>query len=420
MTLAPVLLLAPFVVAFAVWAIASRFGDDHAARLRFPMQLVLALVLVRVLWIERHTAVQAGVAGGVWLGVMLCLWWIRLPKDREPSPHIEAGLFGLQGALWLCVLAPTAPGLMIGFCAAGVCLTIFVDVGGSGSERVFRCHRVADALGIAAVVVWLLWSSDVTVAHIRAAQGSEDALLSRIGGFGAATWLLGLLCTALLFRATAAVLTCGSSRARWLVTVAALGATAFGFARLLTPGKVAVLIVACAAGVLCGLALTRWHLVGVVSARLHRGVRLCGLFIAGINQWVFSTVLLQAPVVAVDACARVLKLLAGGDIQRYVAIGVAGLAALVFMTTRPASPATLEIESDGLIIRAAASRGALSSSRLLYDYDFDGDEQFDRVGVGPHAAFVYAVPGTYSVSVTIRDPFWHTSKTLRTKVTVRR
>ncbi|MDX2021878.1 MAG: hypothetical protein SF187_16695 [Deltaproteobacteria bacterium] len=420
MTPAPVLLLAPFLVAFAVWASAQSFADRQIARLRFPMQMVLTLVLARVLWAAPCTAWQVGAAVVVWLGAGVCFWWTRLPSQGEPSAHVDAGLFGLQGAAWLCVLAPTAAGVITGFCAAGVCLTVFSDVRGAGSDRVFRFHRLADALGIASLLVWLLWTSDLTVAHIRSAQASDDALLSRIAGFAAATWLLGLLCAALAFRAAAAVFACGPVRARWLATVVALGASTFGFGRLFAPAQVAPLILACAVGVVCAFALSRSRVVGVVGARLYRGLRLCGAFIAGINQWVLSTVLLQAPVVFVDACARVLKLLAGGDIQRYVAIGVAGLAALVFMTTRPAAPSTLQIEADGLIIRAAAARGPLSSSRLLYDYDFDGDEQFDRVGVGPHAAFVYAVPGTYSVSVTIRDPFWHTSRTLRAKVTVKR
>jgi hypothetical protein len=329
-------------------------------------------------------------------------------------------LFGLQGALWLCVFASTASGLISGFCIAGVGLTVFANVGGAGSERVFLFHRAADGLAIAALLVWQLWPTDLMVAHIETAQGHDEALLSPIAGFAAGTWLLLLLSAALGFRVLAAALACVPAPASVLVVIATVIVSTYGFARFFQPGKAAALVLVCAlagGGAWAGLHVRTF---GLASTRLANGARFVGLFVAGFHQWIFSTVILQAPVVAVDACARVLKLLAGGDIQRYVAVGVVGLAALVFAATRPPAPDELDIQIDGLTVRAAAARGVESSSRLLYDYDFDGDEQLDRVGVGPQAAFVYPAPGAYSVSVTIRDPFWHTSKTLRAKVNVQR
>lgn len=412
--------LTPFLVAFALWGSQQGQRRGWAMRLCLPAQALLGLLLAQAVWgTANHVAwIDICAASFVWLCVSVCLWWLRASSESDGSDI--AGLFGLQGALWLCVLASTATGLVAGFCVAGVSLTVFLNVGGAGSERVFWFHRAADALAVTALLVWLLWPTDLVVAHIKAAQGNDDALLSPIAGLTASTWLWLLLSCALAFRGLAAAVACAAARAPVLAVVVALVISTFGFTRLFPAVNAVVLVLACVLGVCGAWALLRWRALGLVSLRLYNGVRLSGLFIAGINQWVFSTVLLQAPVVVVDACARLLKLLAGGDIQRYVAIGVAGLAALVFVATRPASPATLSIQVDGLTIRAVAARGALSSSRLLYDYDFDGDEQFDRVGVGPQAAFVYAVPGSYSVSVTIRDPFWHTSKTLRAKVNVRR
>ena len=443
-----VLPLVSCALAFLSWAIAQSRPRPWLAKAALATQACFALylgyLLVLVLIVGDSLSIESGVqdAAGVWLnvgglfvesafelrapqflgavlvllGTSASLWWSRTESARVSS------LLGLQGSLWLCLLGTDLPVAAAGFIIAGYLLprvqasavSLPTAVGVPG------LHRTADGFAMSAILVWLIWSPLLAIrSTLKLQLDTDDSVMLPIAGMSASAWMSLLLSLALVARVAGAF----APRPRTRVSVvmgAMVALQSCHWASTMVPGRFAVALVSSS---VLGLALSYFLGTFFATTRLlpaiHKGFRGCGWVVSGMARWVFSGVLLQAPVVVVDVCARAIKLVAGGDIQRYVAIGIIGLAALVFVATRPATPAALTIQTDGLRIRANAQRGALSSARLLYDYDFDGDEQIDRASVGPSAGFTYAAAGTYSISVTVHDPFWHTQKTLRAKVQVK-
>lgn len=436
------------VLAALSWALEQSRPRAWLAKAALASQLCFALylgyLLVSVFVAGKSPASQAGIhdAAGVWIsvaelfvesafelrltqglgcvivliGTSACLWWSR------HDDAVVSSLLGLQGSLWLCLLGTDLPVSLAGFVLAGYILPriqygttlLPTPVGIPG------LHRTADGFAVSAVLVWLIWSPVLERnSALKLLVETDDSVMFPIAGMTACIWLVLLLSLALVVRVVAAFAT--RVRTRVSVFSAALVAlTSCHWACRLVPGRfVAVFVFALFLGFVVSFLMGTFVACTRILPSIHKGARSFGWVIAGIVRWGFAGVLLQAPVVTVDACSRLIKLFAGGDIQRYVAIGIIGLAALVFVATRPAAPSAITIQTDGLRIRAEAQRGTLSSRRLLYDYDFDGDEQIDRASVGPSAGFTYAAAGTYSLSVTIRDPFWHTQKTLRAKVQVK-
>jgi hypothetical protein len=60
-----------------------------------------------------------------------------------------------------------------------------------------------------------------------------------------------------------------------------------------------------------------------------------------------------------------------------------------------------------------------SGTPLEYEFDFDEDGTPDRHGPAPTAHFVYEGSGTYTIRVTIRDPRWPSTTTLKQKVSIK-
>lgn len=423
----PALPAMAFVVAMVVWALAHSARRDLTNKVAVVAQATLGIYVAYVgvlafltkgglhnasgvwlsvgdLFVEASFALQAPAAIAlfvVWFVTSLCLW------SRKQN---VASLLALQGSLWLCALATDLPVTLAGFTLAGFVL-----------PNARAIHRAADALALAAAVVWLLWSPVLSLTDITAlAQNADETVLAPIVGLTAWQWLALLLCLALFLRAFAAFVVWPAHRGSLAAGALVVGQSAL-WAWMLVPQNLRFFVVGFVfLGVAFAYGTHKFAAVPRLISLAARAMRGIGLIVNGVQRWVFAGVLLQAPVVIIDASARVLKLLAGGDIQRYAAIGLLGLAGLFFVSTRPAAPGALTVKADGLRVVAVAVRGTASASKLLYDYDFDGDDQIDRVAAGPSAGFTYAAPGTYSISVIIRDPFWHTKRTLHAKVKVKK
>ena len=441
----PALPAMAFVVAMMVWALPHSQWRDLATKVTFVAQAFVGIYVIYLCVLAFLTSGGLHDASGVWLSVgdlfveasfalqppaaitlfvvwfvtSLCLWWRR---------ESAASLLALQGSLWLCALATDLPVTLAGFTLAGFVLP-HAQFAASSSLSSSPCrpydaraiHRAADALALTAAVVWLLWVPSLSSTDITAlAQDADETVLAPIVGLTAWQWLALLLCLALFLRTFAAFASWRAHRVSLAAGVLVVGQSGL-WAWMLVPHHLRFVVVGfIGLGVAFAYGSQKFAAVTRLLSLLARSMRGIGLIVNGLQRWVFAGALLQAPVVIVDACARVLKLIAGGDIQRYAAIGLLGLAGLFFVSTRPAAPGALTVKADGLRVVAVAVRGTASASKLLYDYDFDGDDQIDRLAAGPSADFTYAAPGTYSISVMIRDPFWHTKRTLHAKVRVKK
>jgi hypothetical protein len=443
-----VLLVASFVMALIAWAVQLRRPRGAIVGVAFVYQALVGLYFAYLgVTLFRSSGPMPQESGlidsmGVWLGVgdlavgsplelhasqllgcVLVYVGTCASLWRSRNSHARLSpLLGLQVSLWLCLLATSLPFSLSGFILAGYFLqqaqlgtvTLPMPVGVNG------VHRTADAFAMSAVLMWLMWSPSVlTTSVLQLQTAGDDSVLVPVAGFVASSWLVLMLSLSLAARSLAASSLRPFNRSSVISGLLVVSVSAY-WACSIVPGRLRLFVIS---GALLGLvlpSLLRSHFVSTrVSPLFHRTLRWTGLVVSGTARWGFAGFLLQAPVVAIDACARLLKLFAGGDIQRYVAIGVIGLAGFMYVATRPAAPGSLDIQTDGLRVRADARRGSLSSARLIYDYDFDGDQQIDRAAAGPVAGFSYSAAGTYSVSVIIRDPFWHTQRTLSAKVMVK-
>jgi PKD domain len=107
-----------------------------------------------------------------------------------------------------------------------------------------------------------------------------------------------------------------------------------------------------------------------------------------------------------------------GDVQRYLAVFAVGIVALFYLATRPPEPSLL-VTVDGMHVTVDASKGATAGRALDYEFDFDEDGRPDKDGDRPTASFSYEGRGTYTIRVTVRDPRWSTSNTVKHRVSIK-
>jgi hypothetical protein len=142
-----------------------------------------------------------------------------------------------------------------------------------------------------------------------------------------------------------------------------------------------------------------------------------GLYLV-VDRVLIDRLLVHGSVLVVDASGRLARLFQAGDPQRYIAAFAIGIAALIYIASRPAKPDELKVTVEGAAVDADASRGA-AGQNLLYGFDFDGDGLFDRQGRNAKERFVYEGSGRYTIKVVIKDPRWGTVTSLQKRVTIR-
>jgi NADH-quinone oxidoreductase subunit L len=117
----------------------------------------------------------------------------------------------------------------------------------------------------------------------------------------------------------------------------------------------------------------------------------------------------------VDRTGRIARRLQNGNLQQYIVLFVAGLAAIVFLATAPPQrlvmdPARVARVGETVALSAEVP-GSTEGRRLLYAWDFDGDGKWDAQGPEPRTTHVFERPGRYQVVVKILDPRFNSTTT---------
>jgi NADH-quinone oxidoreductase subunit L len=142
-----------------------------------------------------------------------------------------------------------------------------------------------------------------------------------------------------------------------------------------------------------------------------------GLFLF-VDRILIDKVLVHGTALVIDIASRVARTFQVGDVQRYLAVFAVGIVALFYLATRPPEPSLL-VTVDGMHVTVDASKGATAGRALDYEFDFDEDGRPDKDGDRPTASFSYEGRGTYTIRVTVRDPRWSTSNTVKHRVSIK-
>jgi NADH-quinone oxidoreductase subunit L len=120
----------------------------------------------------------------------------------------------------------------------------------------------------------------------------------------------------------------------------------------------------------------------------------------------------------VDLGGRICRFFQAGDVQRYLAVFVIGLAAMVWLAARPAEPEDIQIKVEGHVATVTLVDPEAASGNLKYRFDFDGDGTPDRESASPSATWIYGGPDRYTLVITIEDARWHTERVLKREIEV--
>jgi NADH-quinone oxidoreductase subunit L len=137
-----------------------------------------------------------------------------------------------------------------------------------------------------------------------------------------------------------------------------------------------------------------------------------------VDRILIDQVLVHGAALVVDIGARIARTFQVGDVQRYLAAFAVGLVALFYLATRPPEPSLL-VTVDGMHVTVDAGRGSPPGRAFVYEFDFDEDGRIDKSDERPSASFSYEGQGTYTIRVTVRDPRWSTSNTVKHRVSVK-
>jgi hypothetical protein len=146
--------------------------------------------------------------------------------------------------------------------------------------------------------------------------------------------------------------------------------------------------------------------------------RLAQLLFRVVDRVLIDKVLVEGLGGLVDVFGRIARFFQVGDAQRYMAVFAIGVAALVFFASRPPTPNDLKVSVEGLSVQVDGRRpGRPSARELKYSFDFDdGREETQTV---PEVRHSYRQPGRYTIRLTVTDPRWGTSSSVKQKVEVR-
>jgi NADH-quinone oxidoreductase subunit L len=126
------------------------------------------------------------------------------------------------------------------------------------------------------------------------------------------------------------------------------------------------------------------------------------------DRFAIDGVLVTGSAVVVGLVGRLVRVLQNGDVQRYLAAMVIGLAAILWFGSRP--PSTLIGKADQFapdLVHFDASVAAAGTARdLTYEWDFDDDGKFDARTSTPLEDHTYPTPGVYTVRLKVTDQRW--------------
>jgi len=144
---------------------------------------------------------------------------------------------------------------------------------------------------------------------------------------------------------------------------------------------------------------------------------LCRITFQVIDRILIDKILVGTGAFLADLAGRAFRFVQAGDVQRYLAVFAIGLAVLVWVAARPASPDEVLLKVQGTTV--TASLDGPRDSALTYSFDFDGDGTPDREGPNPNATWTYSGPDRYTVTIVIQDSRWHTRRTIKRDVEIR-
>jgi NADH-quinone oxidoreductase subunit L len=139
-----------------------------------------------------------------------------------------------------------------------------------------------------------------------------------------------------------------------------------------------------------------------------------------VDRIIIDKILVEGSAAVVGAVGSLARSLQVGDGQRYMAVFAVGVAALVYLSTRPATPDALKVTVNGMAVVVDAHRdGKAQQQTLDYTFDFGDETKPAAPGITPSAHHTYARPGAYTIRVDVKDPRWGTSGSVKQKVEVR-
>jgi NADH-quinone oxidoreductase subunit L len=138
-----------------------------------------------------------------------------------------------------------------------------------------------------------------------------------------------------------------------------------------------------------------------------------------VDRILIDKILVGGPAALTSFFGRIARGFQRGNGQAYMAWFAIGAAVLVYFSTRPALSGDLRIATSGLDVDVDARRGAKASQQPLeYEFDFDNDGKPEVTGTSAQAHHTYPRPGSYKLSITVRNPAWGTKRTEVTRIEV--
>ncbi len=146
---------------------------------------------------------------------------------------------------------------------------------------------------------------------------------------------------------------------------------------------------------------------------------LCRLLFQIVDRILIDRILIGGWAFLADLVGRVFRVFQAGDVQRYLAVFVIGLALLVWTAARPAAPDEVRVMVEDNTVMVSLVDAEASGGNLTYSFDFDGDGTADRQGKSPSATWTYSGPDRYTVSIIIEDSRWHTRRIIKREIEIR-
>jgi NADH-quinone oxidoreductase subunit L len=159
------------------------------------------------------------------------------------------------------------------------------------------------------------------------------------------------------------------------------------------------------------------ELYGVIIIRPLQAF--CRIVFQVVDRVLIDKILIGGWAFVADIAGRVFRFFQAGDVQRYLAVFVIGIAVLVWIAARPAAPDEVRFLVEGNTVSASLVDPEAASGNLAYSFDFDGDGVPDRQGKTPNATWTFSGPADYTVSIVIEDSRWHTRRIIKRKVEIR-
>jgi NADH-quinone oxidoreductase subunit L len=146
---------------------------------------------------------------------------------------------------------------------------------------------------------------------------------------------------------------------------------------------------------------------------------LCRVVFQIVDRILIDKILIGGWTFVADLAGRVFRFFQAGDVQRYLAVFVIGLAVLVWIAARPAAPDEVRVHIEDNTVAVSLVDPEATGDDLTYSFDFDGDGIADRQGKTPSATWTFSGPAHHTVSIVIEDARWHTRRTITRDIEIR-